>query len=161
VYGADREDIGKAKSHELGCTAFGAFGVYFVYRDDNFFAAAPQAHGRFVVQWDNAFADIDYENYDICGFNREFDLVKCGFGDDVRGFLTPQETDATGIHQCEGTAPPLGFGGDTIAGDPWLIVDYGNAATDDAVEEGGLPNVWTTDYGNETWHIVKMEHCGE
>ena len=101
--------------------------------------------------------DIDYENDDVRGFNRELDLVDAALVMTSVDF-SPRKSPMPPVSTKVKARPPHSASAVTpIAGDPGLIVDDGNAAADDAIKERGLPDVWTTDYGDETWHACKMQ----
>src|SRR5262249_15453417 len=126
--------------------------IDFVDCDENRFAAATETDGSFTVKWDDAFLNIDDEDDDVCGFDGQFDLFECRAGDDVIGFLAAKQADAAGIHKGESASMPFGFGGNAVASYARSIVDDGDAAANNPIEEGGFSDVWTTDNGDETGH---------
>jgi len=83
-------------------------------------------------------------------------LVEGGARDNVRRFLAPQQAKPTGINQRERAAPPLRFGGDTIAGDTRLIMNDGDAPTDNAIEERRFADVRSSHNGDKSCHEPTM-----
>src|SRR5207249_1219946 len=57
--------------------------------------------------------------------------------------------EAPGVHQVEGAAGPLGDREVAVAGDPRAIVDHRLAASEHAVEQGGLADVGPADDGDD------------
>ena len=55
------------------------------------------------------------------------------------------EDDAAGVDHLVALAVPLGGGVETVAGDAGLVLDHREALLDDAVEEGALADVRSTD----------------
>jgi hypothetical protein len=156
VDGADREHFFEAKRGELKGCGFGFAGVHFVDRHDDGFAAVAEPGSGFAVKGYDALLDIDDEDDDVGGLDGQFDLLEGGAGDDILGFFAAEKADAASIDEGKGTAAPLSFGGDAVAGDAGLIMNDGDAPADNAVEQGGLSDVRATDYGNQTWHVLRM-----
>ena len=63
-------------------------------------------------------------------------------------FSRAQQADAAGVHEREGAPVPLGLGADAVARDAGLVVDDGDAPSDDAVEQRGLADVGAADDGD-------------
>jgi len=55
---------------------------------------------------------------------------------------------------------PLGFGHHTVASHTRFIVNDGNSSPDNPVEQSRLANVWTSYYGDQSWHGFMMVSCG-
>ena len=53
---------------------------------------------------------------------------------------------------------PFRLGGDAVAGHPGLVMDDGDAAADDPVEQGGFPDIRTADDGDKTGHARRMRN---
>ena len=94
------------------------------------------------------------------GVDGELHLFERRFEYHIIRLFTAQQPDSAGVHQRKGPAAPFGFGADAVAGDAGLIVDDGDAAPDDAVEERGLADVWPANNGNQSWHGLNMRHEG-
>jgi hypothetical protein len=114
----------------------GFIGIDFINGDEHRFAAAAEAFGDFTVERDDAFLDVDDEDDDVGGLDGEGDLFDGGLDDDVAGFFAAKQPDSAGVNESERASAPFGFGADAIAGDARLIVDDGDAASDDAIEQG-------------------------
>jgi hypothetical protein len=153
---ADRKDFVETEFREFEGIALGPVGVDFVDGDEDRFATSAEPDGSFAVEGDNAFLDVDNEQDDIGGFDGEFDLRQRRLSDDVIGLLAAEQADAAGVYEGEGLSAPFGFGAHAVAGDAGLVVDNGNAAPDNAVEQGGFTDVRAADDGDEAWHVYKV-----
>jgi len=108
----------------------------------------PKPGGGFPIQWDDAFLDIDDEDNDMRGLDRQFDLFEGGFGDNIRRFFPAEKPNAASIHQRKGATTPFGFGHHAIACNAGLIMNDRNATPHDAIEQRGLPDIRTADDGD-------------
>ena len=68
--------LSKPSSANSVAPGFGPVGVHLVHGDQDRFAAAAQARGRFPVQRHDAFLHIDHENDDVGGLDGEFHLFQ-------------------------------------------------------------------------------------
>ena len=127
----------------------GAMRVHFVDGNQNRFSAAAQFFRDFEVERHNAFLHVDDENDDVCGFNGQIHLFHRRLDDDIIGFFTAQQADATGVHQRKGSSVPFRFGNDSVARHARLIVDNGDAPSNNAIEQRGLADIGATDNGNQ------------
>src|SRR5437868_6844157 len=106
--------------------------VHFVHRDQHWFATMTEPRGSFAVERHDAFLDVYDEDDDIGGFNGDLYLFEGGTNNVVVGLFAPEQTDATGVHEGEGLAAPFSLGGNAISGDAGLIVNDGDAPSNDA-----------------------------
>jgi hypothetical protein len=72
--------------------------------------------------------------------------------DGIVHFLATQQTDAARINEGKGAPAPFGFRADAVAGDAGLIVDDGDSTSNEAIEEGGFPDVRASNDGDEGRH---------
>jgi len=139
--GADWECFVEAKLCKLHRLDLNPMGIDLVHCDQHWFATVTEARGGFAVERHDPFLDVDDEDDDIGGFNRDLDLFESGADDDVVGLFAPEQANATSVYEREGPAMPFGLGGNAIAGDAGLVVNDGDAPSDDAVEERRFPDV--------------------
>ncbi len=155
--GADGEDFVEAEFGKFRRPGFGTLRVNLVDRHQNGLATPAQALGGLAVERRDTFLNVDYQHDHVGRGDGQFHLLQGGFGNRVRGFFTAEQADAAGIHQREGPSLPLRLGADAVARDAGLIVDDGDAPPGDAVEEGGLADIWAAYDGNQTWHGAKVK----
>jgi hypothetical protein len=160
VNGADWKSFFKTKLGKFRSTYIGPASVHFVDGHENGFAAAAETGGGFTVEWDDTFLNIDDKDYDIGGLDREFDLVEGGASNNIIRLFAAKQADAAGIHEGKWAAMPFGFNGNTIAGYTRAVVDDGDSAPDNAVEQRGFSYIRATDDGDESWHTSKMRQKG-
>src|SRR5699024_2423800 len=86
---------------------------------------------------------VDHEHHHVGQGDRDLGL----FGDAVGDALDPV-LPATGVDQPEVATGPLGLVEHPVAGHPGGALDHGLAASQDAVDQGGLADVGTTDDGH-------------
>ena len=120
VDGADREDPVEAELGEFQGAGLGAAGVDLVDRNEDRFAAAAEPLGDLAVQRHDAFLHVDHKHNDIRRLDRQAHLLDGGLDDGFAGFLAAEQSNASGVHQRERAALPLGLGADAVAGDPRL-----------------------------------------
>jgi len=150
VNGAYRENLFETKFGKFINAFFGATGVHLVSSHENWFSALPQARRYFSVQRHDTFLHVDDEDNDVGSFDGQLHLLDGSFDDGVVGLFTAQQANATGVHQREWPPMPLGFGADAVTRDAGLIVNNGNAPPDNAIEQGGLADIRTTNDGDQT-----------
>lgn len=146
--GADWECFVEAKLGKLHRLDLNPMGIDLVHCDQHWFATVTEARGSFAVERHDPFLDVHDEDDDMGGFNRDLHLFESSADDDVVGFFAPEQADATRIHEGEGLTMPFGLRGNTIPGDAGLIVNDGDAPSDDTVEERGFPDVWPAHNGD-------------
>jgi hypothetical protein len=122
--------------------------IDLVRGDEDRFAALAEALGDFAIQRNDPFLRIDSEDNDIRGFDGEVHLLNGGLGDNVRGFFTMPETDSAGIDESEWMAAPFGGGADAVPSDARLVMNNGDALSNNAIEERGFSNIWPSNYGD-------------
>ena len=144
---ADRQHSFETQSGKLIQSGFRGVSIDFIDRDDHGFSRFTQKLGNFAIQRNDSFLNVHNENDYIRGFNREIHLINRRPRNDVRRFFPAQQTNAAGINESERTSENFGLGADAVARDARLIVNDGNAASDDAVEQRGFPDIRTAHNG--------------
>ena len=119
-------------------------------------AGLPQPRRDFAIQRHDAILDIDDEDDRFRRLDRDGDLIDGGAGDDVVRLFAVLEANSAGVHERVGLAQPLRFHADAISGHSRLVMDDGDALSDDAVEQGRFPNIGPTDDGNDSGHPRSM-----
>lgn len=144
----NRKDLVEPKFAELGDTRHRAIRIYFIHRDEHRFAALAQPLGGFSVERNDPFLHVYHQNNHICSIDREFDLVEGGPRNDIHGILATQQSDSARINESETVTVPFGFGRNSIARDAWLVVNDGDAAARDPIEQSGFSDVGPADNGD-------------
>ncbi len=132
---ADRENPLEAEPGKFVHVFFREARVHLVDRDQDGLAAGPQLLGDFPVERNDPLLHIDHKDDRAGGLDGDLHLLERGLGDDVVGLLAAQKADAAGVHERVDPPVPFGFHAHAVAGDAGLVMDDGNAALDDAVEE--------------------------
>ena len=145
---ADGKNFVEAERGEFRGLGFDARGIDFVDGDQHRFGAAAQTLGGLAIERHDTFPHIDHQDDDVGGFDGELHLFEGRFDDDIIRLFAAQQSDAAGVHQRERSAAPFGFGADAVAGDARLIVNDSDAASDNAIKESGLADVWAANDGN-------------
>lgn len=157
VNGADGKSLFEAKCGKFRSAYIGATSIHFIDCDENGFAAATKTDGGFTIERNDTFLHINNQDDDIGRFDGEFDLFEGGPGDDVICLFAAKEAYPTRVNESERSAMPFSFGGNAVPRDAGAIVNDGDAASDDSVEERGFSDVWATDNGYKSRHSAKME----
>ena len=146
--GAYRKNLAETERGEFRRLGFNAWSIDFIDGDQDGLAAAAQTLGGLAIERHDTFLHTDDQNDDLGRFDGEFHLFEGRLDDHVIRFFTAQQSNPTGVHQCERAAAPFGLGADPVAGDAGLVVNDGDAASDNPVKQRRLSDVWPANNGN-------------
>jgi len=156
VNGRDREDPLESERAELGEPRLRTRFVDLVDGDQDGFAGASEVLGHLLVERGHPFLDIRHQDDAVGRIQGKIHLLGRRPDHDVVGLLPAHQAKSAGVDQRERTPAPLGLGRDPVAGHAGLIVDDRDAASDDAIEQSGLADIGTSDYGDQTRHAPRM-----
>ena len=148
VDGADFGLLGEAEFAEFASAKAAAGGVGLIADEDDGFAGFAEDAGEFGVDGGDAFGDVDDEEEEVGDFEGDGGFGLDLGGEDVVGI----GADAAGVHDFEDGGAAAAFGGDAVAGDAGHVMDDGDVFSGEAVEEGGFPDVGTSDDGDGFRH---------
>lgn len=154
--GGDWMHLFKTKGGKVGDRISSESGIGLVGDEVDGLAGTAKVLCDFLIERDDTFANVDDKEDDICSLDGDVDLFDGGRGDDVVGLLAGYKADATSVDEREGTAVPLDLRADAIAGDTGHVMDNGDAAASDAIEQRGLANVGPSDDGDEARVVHKL-----
>lgn len=121
--------------------------VRLVHDKDDVGVGSAQELGCFLVDRVNASAGIDDKDDEVRGVHRD-----AGLESDLIGkAVLIESADAAGIDDFAGVFGESAGCGDAVPGDAGHIVHDGDAPSGQTIEEGGFPDVGTSDDGNLEW----------
>jgi len=135
--GADWKDLGKSQLGKLRRANIFPVIIDFVDRHERLLARPAQPSRNLFVQRHDPFLHIDHEDDNPRGFNGQFDLFK-----------RRARNDIARIDQRIRPPLPFNFRSDAVAGHARFVMNDGNAAAGDAVEQGRFPHIGPADNGD-------------
>ena len=146
--GADRKDLGKSQLGKLRRANIFPVIIDFVDRHERLLARPAQPSRNLFVQRHDPFLHVDDQDDNPRGFNGQFDLFKRRARNDIAGFFPMHQADAARIDQRIRPPLPFNFRSDAVAGHARFVMNDGNAAAGDAVEQGRFPHIGPADNGD-------------
>ena len=153
--GGDGKRLVEPQLGEFGIGSRPAVVIHLVDREKDFLAAGAQFAGNFLVQRHDAFGHIDDHDDGRGHFDGDFGLMPGRVRHQVTAFLVVHERDAARVDNLERFIAPARRGRDAVTGHAGLFMHNGDAPSDDSVEERALPDVGTSDDGE---NVVRFFH---
>lgn len=145
VFCAEAADGFEAEACEV-CGDEVVFGVVgFIDAEDDWFALAAELFGDALVDGVHAGEGVDDEDDEVGGGDGDV----CFGADDGAEVVVEGGSDAAGVHDGDGEGSVFETGGEAVAGDAGSVVDDGDAAAGEAVEEGGFADIGAADDGDD------------
>ena len=147
VLGGGRNTAAEPEAGEVAGSVVMVGTVGLVHDEDDIGIGLAKELGHFLVDWIDAGTGIDHEDDEVGGVHRN-----TGFEGDLIGkAIFIEGADPAGINEFAGVLGESARGCDAIAGDTRLVEHDGDATSGQTIEEGGLPDVGTTDDGDLKW----------
>jgi len=141
VLRADREGITESEAGKIVGEVFVLGGIDLVDEEDGRRAALAQHGSELLIDWSEPVLGVDHEEDQRGGLNRNI-----GFETNLGGeSVVETSSDAAGVDQFKGAPAARADCGDAIPGDSGFVVDDGDAASDETVEDGGLADIGAPD----------------
>ena len=138
VYGGDGDRVAEAERVKLIDAGIDrAGGIHFVDGQHDGLFRAQEHIGHFLIGGGDAGADLGDEHDDVGRVNGEL----CLLAHEQQNFIIGARLDAAGIDDVERAAAPLALGIEPVARDAGRVLDNGQAAAAELIEEHGLADV--------------------
>lgn len=145
VFRAEAADGFEAEAGEIGGDEIVFWVVGFIDAEDDGFALAAEFFGDALVDGVHAGEGVDDEDDEVGGGDGDV----CFGADDGAEVVVKSGSDAAGVHDGDGEGSVFETGGEAVAGDAGAVVDDGDAAAGEAVEEGGFTDIGAADDGDD------------
>ena len=138
MHGGDGDRIAEAEGVKLiDAGVDRAGGVHLVDGQHNGLFRAQEHIGHFLIGGGHAGADLGDEHDDVGRVNGEL----CLLAHEQQNFIIGARLDAAGIDDVERAATPLALGIEPVARDAGRVLNDGQAAAAELIEEHGLADI--------------------
>jgi hypothetical protein len=120
--------------------------VYFIDDQNDRSTGLAEIFCEIQVERRGAGLAVNHEEEEVCAFDGDLRGGMCL----LREIRVRLGSDSTGVDDFERHRAKLATSDDAVAGDAGLVVDNGNLATRQTIEERGLPDIRPADDGDIT-----------
>ena len=147
VFGGGGESVAEAEAGEVAGGVIVVRAVGLVHGEDDVGIGLTEELGHFLVDGVNASAGINDEDDEVGGVHSDEGLE----GDLIGETVFIEGADASGIDEFAGILGESAGSCDAVASDAGLVKNDGDASSGQAIEEGGLSDVGSSDDGDLEW----------